>query len=56
MGIRCTKYFERWLGSAINDSKKLSQIMIMDQILTNTTPELQIWLREHEARTVDKTC
>ena len=35
-----------------NDYDELSQMMIIDQILSNTTPELQIWLREHTCTTV----
>ena len=37
-GIRATKYFERWVINA-NDYEELSQMMIIDQILSNTTPE-----------------
>ena len=53
-GIRAKKLFRRWVGTAIDDPFILSELIVMEQILNNTTPELQVWLKEHEARTVDE--
>jgi hypothetical protein len=53
-GIRARKLFERWMGSSIGNAKKICEILIMEQIIENTTPELQLWLREHEPKSVDE--
>ena len=51
-GIRLRKYYERWVSDSLNDANTIAELIIMEQILNNTTPELQIWLREHEPKTV----
>ena len=51
-GIRATRLFKRWVGDSIKNPKELSELMIIEHILNNATPELQIWLREKEAKTV----
>ena len=51
-GISCRRYFERWVGPALNDPEKLSEVMIIEHMITNTHPDLQVWLREHRPDSV----
>ena len=52
-GIRARRYFDRWVGLSVSDAKKLAELIIMEQMLNNMSPDLQIWLREHNPKTVD---
>ena len=52
-GIRARRLFERWMSSDIMSANAICERMIMEQILDNTSPDLQLWLREHEPKTVD---
>jgi len=53
-GIRARKYFERWMGSSVNSTKAMSELLIMEQLLESTTPELQLWLRDHDPQNVEE--
>ena len=50
------KYFERWVGDAINNASKLAELMVTDQIMSHTSPELQVWLRDREPKDVQEVC
>lgn len=49
-GNRARRYFERWVGSAINSANDLVELMLVEQLITNMTPELQVWIREHQPK------
>lgn len=53
-GLRAKKLFQRWMGEAMNDPQQMMELMVMEHILNNATPELQVWLREHEPETVEQ--
>ena len=51
-GIRTTGYFEKWVRDDRENAAKLEELFLMEQLLTNTTPELQTWLRQQQPKTV----
>ena len=53
-GIRCRKYFEHWVGSSLKTAEELVELMIIEHLLNYTTPELQLWLRDRNPKSVEE--
>ena len=50
--VRARRYFERWVSAALGDPERLAETIIIEHILTNTSPDLQVRLRERSPKTV----
>ena len=51
-GIRMIGYFEKWVQGDCGNAAKLGELFLMEQRLTNTTPELQTWVRQQQLESV----
>ena len=54
-GVRVSQYFDRWLEiNEIGDFEKLREFVILDQLISMLTPDLQVWIKERKPATIEK--
>ena len=51
MYVRLKDLFNKWVKPDVNNVQKVSEILIMEQLVDNMPPGVQIWVREHKPKT-----
>ena len=53
-GLRIQGYFEQWVREAGNDMDKLKELLVLEQLMSNTSPDLQVWLKQRQPATIQQ--
>ena len=52
--IRTLDYFSQWVREVGDDMGKLKELIVLEQLMSSTTPELQVWLKQREPTTLQQ--
>ncbi|XP_040923722.1 uncharacterized protein LOC121201710 [Betta splendens] len=52
--VRLKELYGKWVQPKDKTTEEISEIMILEQYLRMLSPELQVWIKEHDPRTASK--